>query len=112
MIGGSGEKKTLRLVAQYADACNISRPVDLSRKLDVLRAHCADVGRDCDTIQKTAVTSFELGPKGEGVGPMLERLRELHELGFTVATGSLRGPDAPSTVAAYGEHILPVIAEW
>jgi alkanesulfonate monooxygenase len=66
MIGGSGEKKTLRLVAQYADARSISRPVDLSRELDVLRANCADVGRDHDTIQKTAVTSFELARRVRG----------------------------------------------
>ncbi|MGH9136246.1 MAG: LLM class F420-dependent oxidoreductase [Acidimicrobiales bacterium] len=55
MIGGSGEKKTLRLVAQYGDACNlfVSSPADVSHKLDVLRRHCDDVGRDEATIHKT-----------------------------------------------------------
>src|ERR1700752_3510163 len=47
LIGGSGERKTLRLVAQYADACNIfGGPEDVAQKLDVLRRHCDDVGRD------------------------------------------------------------------
>src|SRR3954452_12691309 len=54
MIGGSGEKKTLRMMAQYADMANFTSPVDeLPRKLEVLAAHCQDVGRDLDTINKT-----------------------------------------------------------
>jgi F420-dependent oxidoreductase-like protein len=57
MIGGSGEKKTLRMVAQYADACNLftSTPEEIGRKLDVLRRHCDDLGRDYSTIEKTAL---------------------------------------------------------
>lgn len=55
LIGGSGERKTLRLVAQYADACNIfaSSPDEVAHKLDVLRAHCDAVGRDPSSIRKT-----------------------------------------------------------
>jgi F420-dependent oxidoreductase-like protein len=113
LIGGSGEKKTLRLVARYADACNLfGAGGDLAHKLDVLRAHCADVGRDYDAIEKTAMTSFELGPNGEGAEQMLERLRSLHDLGVTLATGSLRGPDGPASVAAYGAQVIPEIAKW
>jgi F420-dependent oxidoreductase-like protein len=56
LIGGMGEKKTLRLVAKYADACNLFMPSvdEVAHKLDVLRRHCDDVGRDYDSIQKTA----------------------------------------------------------
>jgi F420-dependent oxidoreductase-like protein len=59
MIGGGGEKKTLRLVAQYGDACNLfgTSVDDVTHKLDVLRAHCADVGRDYDEIKKTVLHS-------------------------------------------------------
>jgi F420-dependent oxidoreductase-like protein len=55
LIGGGGERKTLRLVAKYADACNLfqTTPKELAHKLDVLRRHCDDVGRDESTIQKT-----------------------------------------------------------
>jgi len=112
MIGGSGERKTLRLVAQYADACNLFGGPELPRKLDVLREHCGNLARDYDTIEKTALTPFELGKNGEGADKMLDRLRELHDLGITVATGSLRGPGGPELVAAYGEHIIPEIATW
>jgi F420-dependent oxidoreductase-like protein len=55
MIGGGGERKTLRLVARYGDACNVfgtSRD-DVAHKLDVLRSHCAAEGRDYDTVEKT-----------------------------------------------------------
>jgi alkanesulfonate monooxygenase SsuD/methylene tetrahydromethanopterin reductase-like flavin-dependent oxidoreductase (luciferase family) len=57
MIGGGGEKKTLLLVARYADACNLfgSTPDDVAHKLDVLRRHCADEGRSYDTIDKTVL---------------------------------------------------------
>jgi F420-dependent oxidoreductase-like protein len=55
LIGGSGERKTLRLVARYADACNLfaSSPAEVAHKLDVLRRHCDDAGRDYDTIRRT-----------------------------------------------------------
>ncbi len=55
LIGGAGERKTLRLVAQYADACNIfGSPEEVSHKLDVLRRHCENVGRDPMDIEVTA----------------------------------------------------------
>jgi F420-dependent oxidoreductase-like protein len=57
MIGGGGEKKTLLLVAKYADACNLfgTSPDEVARKLDVLRAHCEAVGRDYDSVEKTVL---------------------------------------------------------
>lgn len=54
MIGGGGERKTLRLVAQYGDACNLfGSPEEVAHKLDVLRRHCDDVGRDAADIRVT-----------------------------------------------------------
>jgi alkanesulfonate monooxygenase SsuD/methylene tetrahydromethanopterin reductase-like flavin-dependent oxidoreductase (luciferase family) len=60
MVGGSGERKTLRLVAQYADACNLfaGTPEEIAHKLDVLRRHCEDVGRDYDEIAKTIAATM------------------------------------------------------
>ncbi|WP_329344008.1 LLM class F420-dependent oxidoreductase [Streptomyces sp. NBC_01352] len=59
MIGGGGEKKTLRLVAQYADACNLTAftHAEVAHKLEVLRRHCDDLGRDYGRIRKTAMYS-------------------------------------------------------
>jgi F420-dependent oxidoreductase-like protein len=59
LIGGGGEKKTLRLVAQYGDACNLfaSSPADIEHKLDVLRRHCDDVGRNYDDIRVTIMAN-------------------------------------------------------
>ena len=66
MIGGQGEKKTLRLMAQHAEMANIIAGVDeLPRKLDVLAAHCADVGRDPATINKTPLLSLFIGDSVE-----------------------------------------------
>jgi F420-dependent oxidoreductase-like protein len=59
MIGGGGEKKTLRLVAQYADACNLFGGPDAARKLEVLRQHCDAVGRDYAEIEKTTMISID-----------------------------------------------------
>ncbi|MET4157696.1 LLM class F420-dependent oxidoreductase [Agromyces sp. PvR057] len=79
MIGGSGERKTLRMVAQYADACNIGFTPESGRKLDVLRAHCDAVGRDYETIEKTAMIRVDGESTVEGVAGTV---RELAALGF------------------------------
>ena len=70
LIGGGGEKKTLRLVAQYADACNLFDlglgPDGIPRKLDILREHCDDVGRDYAEIEKTCLARVSLSKDGRG----------------------------------------------
>jgi len=70
LIGG-GEKKTLRLVAQYAYACNLLGGPDLARKLDVLRGHCDAVGRDYDQIEKTVSGPLHPGPGGQNVTALI-----------------------------------------
>ncbi|MFE6938333.1 LLM class F420-dependent oxidoreductase [Streptomyces chartreusis] len=67
MIGGGGEKKTLRLVARYGDACNLfmTSPEEVGHKLDVLRGHCDTEERDYDEIRKTVVYSGEATMKGD-----------------------------------------------
>ncbi|MEO6886789.1 MAG: LLM class F420-dependent oxidoreductase, partial [Jatrophihabitantaceae bacterium] len=87
LIGGSGEKKTLRLVALYAQACNLYSTPDLARKLDVLRAHCTDVGRDYDDIEKTVIMNIDPGPNGEHVDTLLTEFQRLAGLGFAEVHG-------------------------
>ena len=91
LIGGGGEKKTLRLVAQYAQACNLFAFDDVERKLDVLRGHCADVGRDYDEIEKTVMVGLDPGADGEKVDELLANLQRLAGLGFTEAHGWVPG---------------------
>lgn len=110
LIGGSGERKTLRLVAQYADSCNIFDTPDLPRKLDVLREHCARLGRDYAEIEKTAQLRFDLGPDGDRVGRTIEHLHELAELGIDVAHGALRDVESMRPLELMAGRVIPALA--
>lgn len=109
MIGGSGERKTLRLVAKYADECNIFGGPEAARKLTVLREHCEREGRDYEEIGKTTLARVD--PSGE-VGPVIEQLRAQHELGFTVAYVVPRGTQPLATVEMLATEVIPEIAKW
>jgi F420-dependent oxidoreductase-like protein len=96
MIGGGGEKKTLRLVAQYADACNLSAMGELpAHKLDVLRGHCDAFGRDYDEIEKTAMIGVNPQSTPESVATVVSGLSSL---GFTATYVFSVGIDEPSRV--------------
>jgi F420-dependent oxidoreductase-like protein len=112
LIGGSGERKTLPLVARYADACNLFDRPEVAHKLDVLREHCATVGRDYDEIEKTVQVRFDLGEKGERVGQTIEHLHELSELGFTVAHGSLDQVGTLRPLDIMAEQVIPAIEKF
>jgi alkanesulfonate monooxygenase len=109
LIGGSGERKTLRLVAKYADACNLFPGPEVAHKLDVLRAHCEREGRDYDEIEKTATfgVDAETNPT-----ELLEQLRGLHDLGFTVAYLSLRGTEPMPLLEMLGSEVIGEISSW
>jgi F420-dependent oxidoreductase-like protein len=111
LIGGGGEKKTLRLVARYADACNLFARPDLEHKLDVLRRHCDDVGRDYDEIEKTVLYNFAIGDRGERVGEVMEDLRRLAGLGITVAHGGVRNLHDIGKFEIFKERIVPAAAD-
>lgn len=110
LIGGGGERKTLRLVAQYAQACNLFAGPDLTRKLDVLRGHCEAVGRDYDEITKTVMMPLDLGTDGEHVDATLERLRDLAALGVSHVHGRVANVEAITPLELFGERVIPVAA--
>jgi F420-dependent oxidoreductase-like protein len=112
LIGGSGERKTLRLVARYADACNIFDSADLAHKLDVLRGHCTAEGRDYAEIEKTVQTRFDLGEHGERVGQTIEHLHELAGLGVQVAHGSLAGVGSLHPLDLMAQRVIPAVEEF
>jgi F420-dependent oxidoreductase-like protein len=91
VIGGSGEKKTLRLVAEYADACNFLYGADVRHKLDVLRAHCARLGRSFEAIEKTLHLRI---PDGQTIDQSVQRCGELADLGIDHVIAAV--PDASS----------------
>ena len=85
-IGGGGERKTLRLVAQYGDACNLfgSSPDDVAHKLDVLRRHCDELGRDYDTIRKTILANNPR-PEPDTLDDFVTHMADYAELGIDTA---------------------------
>jgi F420-dependent oxidoreductase-like protein len=110
LIGGSGERKTLRLVAKYADACNIfgeSREV-VAHKLDVLRAHCDTEGRDYDEIEKTLMYSGD--PKADP-DAFLSAMEQYGELGITMVTTMPGGDDPVAWTTYLCERVLPRLRE-
>jgi len=111
LIGGSGERKTLRLVAQYADACNLfAGPEQLLAKLEVLRRHCDAVGRDFDSIMKTVYYVMDVGDNGERIPQVLDDLAALSEAGAQMAIGALRGVERIDPIEIVGGEIIPKIA--
>jgi alkanesulfonate monooxygenase SsuD/methylene tetrahydromethanopterin reductase-like flavin-dependent oxidoreductase (luciferase family) len=111
MIGGSGERKTLRLVARYADSCNLFAGADLPHKLDVLRRHCEAEGRDYDEIEKTVLFNFDPGERGEKAPELLEQLRGFASLGFTVAHGRVAEVGRVTPLEIIGRELVPAAAE-
>jgi F420-dependent oxidoreductase-like protein len=109
MIGGGGEKKTLRLVARYADACNVFAGRDEARKLDVLRQHCEAVGRDYDTIYKTVYYAFNTSL---GAQRIIDDLGTLAGLGFDAAIGGVMNVWDVSPLEFIGSEIIPVVADF
>ena len=109
LIGGGGEKKTLRLVAQYAQACNLfAGPLpEVARKLDVLREHCVAVGRDYDEIQKTVMLPLDPGQDGENVEDLLEKLRGLAGLGVSHVHGRVPDVESIRPLEILGEQVVP-----
>jgi F420-dependent oxidoreductase-like protein len=111
LIGGSGEKKTLRLVARYAQACNLFNGPDLEHKLNVLREHCQREGRPYEDIEKTVVYRFDVGPDGERVQEIVEDLGRLAQLGIQTAHGSLARVWEPKSLELLGGKVLPAVAD-
>jgi F420-dependent oxidoreductase-like protein len=113
MVGGGGERKTLRLVAQYADASNVfGGPEECHHKFEVLRSHCEAVGRDYDEIERSNLTNVDLAVPGGGgrtsPGELVDRLGELADAGVQHAIISDDHP-TPGKVAILGSAVAPYV---
>jgi F420-dependent oxidoreductase-like protein len=106
LIGGSGERKTLRLVAQYGDGCNVfGDPERAKHLLDVLEGHCADVGRDPAEITKTAMGVILVAPTHEAAEAKKQALRELGTPEERIAAAIAGDPD---TIAERAQALADV----
>jgi F420-dependent oxidoreductase-like protein len=110
LIGGGGEKKTLRLVAKYADSCNLfgSSVPEVQHKLDVLRGHCDAEGRDYDAIEKTIIARVD--PSGD-VSEFLKSMEEYAAIGIDLVEVAPAMPDPAGFVAQLGEKVVRPLAE-
>jgi F420-dependent oxidoreductase-like protein len=112
MIGGMGEQKTLRLVAKYADACNLFPTPQVAHKLDVLKRHCEREKRNYDDIEKTTMFGFDVGERGQNVGAIVERLRGLARMGFATAIGGVKDVHKITPLEIIAREIIPAVAAF
>lgn len=109
MVGGGGERKTLKFVAKYADACNVfamKGPKSVAHKFDVLRGHCNDIGRDYDEIEKTVMAATRVGTGAQKPEDALEDLRPLADLGVQHVIYHFPGFENLDALRRFGEEVI------
>jgi F420-dependent oxidoreductase-like protein len=111
LIGGGGERKTLRLVARYADACNLFPTPQIPHKLDVLKRHCEVEGRDYAAIEKTSMFWFDPGERGGKVGKLIGQLGWLARMGIQTVIGSVKDVDQIEPLEIIGREVIPAVQE-
>jgi F420-dependent oxidoreductase-like protein len=117
LVGGGGERRTLSLVARYADACNVfgTIPEQLSHKFAVLRRHCEEVGRDYEDVERTLLTSVAISTDGarRSLTPdlLVERLGRTAEVGAQHAIFSLRDVASLAPIELIGARVIPQLRD-
>ncbi len=116
LIGGGGEQVTLRLVAQYGDACNIfGGPDQLRHKYNVLRGHCQRLGRDYDEIEKTNLSTISITPDGARgtltAAAFVDRLGAWADAGSMQAIFSIRNVSDLSKLELIGREVIPQVRD-
>ena len=110
MIGGGGERKTLRMVAQYADGTNVfGGPAAIHHKYEVLREHCAAIGRDPEEIERSTLQSVNL--PSESPDQVVDRFGELADAGAQHVILSLRNVDDPANLETFGRAVIPQLRD-
>jgi len=114
LIGGGGEKKTLRLVAQYADACNLFARMGtatLRSKLEILKRHCEKVGRNYSEIEKTALSTIHLAQGKTSVKDVIEECRALAGIGIQHIIFNMPNTHEITPLETIGREIIPAVTE-
>ncbi len=111
LVAGGGEKKTLRLVAQYGDACNLFGPPEVVRgKLAILRQHCDALGRDYGSIEKTTLGTADLQPGKMTAKQVIEQCKAFSALGVQQAIFNLPDVHTLRPLETFGREIIPAVA--
>jgi len=130
LIGGSGEKKTLKLVAKYADACNLFAGAGLDeirKKLDILKRHCEEIGRPYEDIERTALGTVNLSPgntlapalapersagasAGVTAADVIKTCRDLADVGIQHAIFNMPNVHELTPLEIFGRDIIPAVA--
>jgi alkanesulfonate monooxygenase len=111
LIAGGGEKKTLRLVAKYGDACNLyGPPAVVSAKLGILREHCESIGRDYDAIEKTIIGTVELGAGKSSAADLVAHCQALAAVGVQHAIFNMPNVHEIAPLEVFGREIIPAVA--
>ncbi|GIK40952.1 MAG: LLM class F420-dependent oxidoreductase [Chloroflexota bacterium] len=115
LVGGMGENKTLRLVAQYADACNFFAAYGhgaLRQKLDVLKRHCDAAGRPYDEIERTALDTVNLAAGAMSAAQVIETCRGLADVGIQHVIFNMPNVHEIKPLEQFGREIIPAVAEF
>ena len=114
LIGGMGPKKTLRMVAQYADACNFFEGAGLDKmqeSLDTLKSHCDALGRDYNTIEKTSLGTIDLSGD-DSINGVIKRIKELSSMGFTHTIFNMPDVHKITPLESFANEIIPAVKEF
>ncbi|NTW03733.1 MAG: LLM class flavin-dependent oxidoreductase, partial [Oscillochloris sp.] len=115
LIGGSGEQKTLRMVAQYANACNLIERLGMAtirHKIAVLKDHCTQLGRPFEEIEITTVGTVHLASGAQTAADLIARCRALADLGVHQAIFNMPNLSDLTPLEIFGREIIPVVAAF
>jgi F420-dependent oxidoreductase-like protein len=115
LIGGMGEKRTLRLVAQYADACNLftySGLEVINHKLKVLKKHCETIGRPYDEIERTALGTTNLSSGNMSTDDVIEMCKGLANESIEHVILNMPNVNEINPLEKFGEEIIPAVADF
>jgi F420-dependent oxidoreductase-like protein len=113
LVAGGGERKTLRLVAQYGDACNLfGNPETVSAKLAILKQHCTNLGRNYDSIEKTSLGTVEIGSGKMSAADVLAQCRAHAAVGVQHVIFNMPNVHEIRPLEIFGREIIPAAATF
>jgi F420-dependent oxidoreductase-like protein len=111
LLAGEGERRTLPLVARYADACSLRPGPQIPEKLDLLRRLCDQAGREYEQIERTCAFAFASDDGGPATKELIDKLTWLGQLGIETVIGRVDGDDPRPTIERLTRHVAPSAAE-